>query len=1047
MFPDHDTKIFDIEEQGKQLNALKEIFGANSTEIGKLSHTRYSRELSGIVEFIAEDPERHKPLISEKLRNGESINLDKLRGFEKLSDIFGTESPVYKYVSEKSEMHSQALALAKYVEQNSQTRAKHIETLVQNNARPQELDPGVLAAEESLKNNLNSNAQIKLQNMKERWIDSLDQRAAPAGTAPNAALDVIILSSNLLGADSRSPAYDYMRVVKVLGDFVQAEPAKNSSIIERVLSENMPTKEIDGNYLQSRSVVESTYGIDSSTTRQILSLPGDGTKHLDEVAWLIKHEPKTAPIIERVLNQEGPAQTKIGLERILSLKTLEDSFGIDAPQITKLLALEKAGLGLFNVANFLDEPLGSGPADDKPRTTSLGKGFLYVEMPKGYNSKANKDFLNNWQEPVKSKSDTYTLAHQNNEIGSATSQTPDATEKVENAAVPTDATTNAMMAKRMALVDRLLNENAKPRSFDLIRLNSLFELERHFAPDSKPMQAMLDFEQKEQLRLKDFARLLTKDDEHFSIARNAVDPELLVKVLEVSQNPNTFSRSTLSQVQDFLSATSNGSQKLDKLLRLAEDGQLSQITQFITMPQPRTEPINSIGSEKQNSTDSVTIHNSRQALVEKLINEDAPSWKLHSKRLLAFESLNHLFGETSETMQYLLKIEKDSLLRSLSTFIEKDPSERSALISRLASEQATVDKFDVSRLEALIKIEKLFPQGSPYYEKLYQQEANGAKLSDIATFLEQSHSKHLIVSSLGNKAEGEPDNATPKESSATLLLQNLLDSNATTDKFTFSYLTARTKLNAYFGTDSPTMSRIIELSEHGLSLSNLKEFIDEDVDTHKLMVQRLVDDGATVEALNASRLRGISILIQKLQPDQESFGHLLSLEKQGLNLGALAQYVSEDPHSRVPQVNSLLTQRASVAELNIKRLADATMMTKVSSYFAGDDNAIKYISQLQANDLSANRLMGFIEESPQSRIELVKKLISDGAGTDRFNQHMTLSLFPDDVAYKILDSSERDGTQTAQLIGALKNFKTGEQFYHTVTAWVRDGHPAVFPCC
>ena len=463
------------------------------------------------------------------------------------------------------------------------------------------------------------------------------------------------------------------------------------------------------------------------------------------------------------------------------------------------------------------------------------------------------------------------------------------------------------------------------------------------------------------------------------------------------------------------------------------------------VPQPSTEPINSVRSEKQNSTDSVTIHNSRQALVEKLINEDAPSWKLHSKRLLAFESLNHLFGETSETMQYLLKIEKNSLLRSLSKFIEKDPSERSALISRLASEQAAVDKFDPSRLEAIIKIENLFPQGSPYLEKLYQQESNGAKLSDIATFLEQSNSKNLIISSLGNKAEGEPDNATPKESSAKLLLQNLLESNATTEKLTFSYLTARTKLNGYFGTDSPTMSRIIELSEHGLSLSNLKEFIDEDVDAHKLMVQRLVDAGATAEALNATRLRGISILIQKLQPDQESFGHLLSLEKQGLNLGALAQYVSEDPHSRVPQINTLLTQRASVAELNLKRLADATMMTKVSSYFAGDDNAIKYISQLQANDLSANRLMGFIEEWQQSRIELVKKLISEGAGTDRFNQHMTLSLFPDDVAYKILESSERDGTQTAQLIGALKNFKTGEQFYHTVTAWVRDGHPASIP--
>ena len=387
----------------------------------------------------------------------------------------------------------------------------------------------------------------------------------------------------------------------------------------------------------------------------------------------------------------------------------------------------------------------------------------------------------------------------------------------------------------------------------------------------------------------------------------------------------------------------------------------------------------------------------------------------------------------------LLNDDPAALLNNVAKFITKDPEHRGNFVAGMLRNDAKAEAFQPTRLDATYKLETTFAKEPSYLQKIYAAEKEGVKLSDIASFIEPSNTMKLIKSSVGEKSTAANEHAElTSDTPAKTLLKQLLDENISNDKLTFNYLTARLRLNEFLGEDSPTMKRVLELEKIGLNIVKLKEFIDENHNENKVMVKTFVDSGASVKELSYSRLRGLSILMTRLQPDQGSFDHLLALEKQGLELSALAKYVTEDLHVRVPQINTLLQERASIKEVNVKRLADAAVLTKMKTYFE-DPAALKYLSQLQVEGLSANRLLRYLEESPESRKATVLKLATENADVARFNKQMSLSLFPDDIAYKILDTSAKEQSNIAGAMGALKNWKTGELFYQAVNSWVGSG--------
>ncbi len=385
-----------------------------------------------------------------------------------------------------------------------------------------------------------------------------------------------------------------------------------------------------------------------------------------------------------------------------------------------------------------------------------------------------------------------------------------------------------------------------------------------------------------------------------------------------------------------------------------------------------------------------------------MVQEGAAPEKLQIKRLEALESLNARFGDTSTTLQRLLQLEdrlppplapgeqgydlavshksnkkgdvdRASLLQNVAKFIKEDPEHRGNFVENMLGNDAIPGDFEPTRLAATYKLETAFAKEPAYLQKLYASEKEGVKLSDIASFIEPSNTVKLIKTNIGETPQAEKEHAAlTSESPAKSLVKQLLDENVSKDKLTFNYLTARFRLNEFLGEDTPTMKRVLDLEKEGLNIVKLKEFIDENNNDNKLMVKTLVDSGASIKELSHTRLRGLSILMQRLQPDQGSFDHLLALEKQGLELSALAKYVGEDLHVRVPQIKTLLQERASIKELNVKRLADAAVLAKMTTYFE-DPTALKYLSNLQVEGLSANRLLRYIEESPDSRKETVLK--------------------------------------------------------------------------
>ena len=505
-----------------------------------------------------------------------------------------------------------------------------------------------------------------------------------------------------------------------------------------------------------------------------------------------------------------------------------------------------------------------------------------------------------------------------------------------------------------------------------------------------------------------------------------VKPEFLARVVLLSKVSSLYHGSALRQIEMFDDVYKGTSITFPQMIKMAERGvKLGDLSWLI------------------NNQTSAESRSSLIQLIEKLASENASKQQLNMNRVDALNYFNTTFGADSSTMRKLLVAENHSmLLPGLLAFLKEDPAHRGEFLKRQIDKDASPETLDPLRLRNIDTLESAFGKDSPYFKKIQDivEAGFGVRYQELATFIDPSnHSKKLQSNDVGKPTAEKLRADLAADYPAKTLLKKFLDENVEPKKLSYSYLNARLKLNEYLGEDSPILKRLLDLEPQGLNLINIKEFIDEDHIGNKSLVQRLVNSGATPKELGTSRLRGLAILVSKVQLDEDSFQHLLSLEKEGLNIDKLAKYVQADSKVRSAQIQALLSEHAPISVLNIKRLADAALLAKTTKYFT-DPSTIKYLTQLQLDGLSANRLMRFIEDAPASRPELVNKLVAENADVKRFNKQMSFSLFPDDVSYAILDRSAKDGSSTATLMGALRNWKHGEEMYRATIDWIRDGN-------
>ncbi len=86
---------------------------------------------------------------------------------------------------------------------------------------------------------------------------------------------------------------------------------------------------------------------------------------------------------------------------------------------------------------------------------------------------------------------------------------------------------------------------------------------------------------------------------------------------------------------------------------------------------------------------------------------------------------------------------------------------------------------------------------------------------------------------------------------------------------------------------------------------------------------------------------------------------------------------------------------------------------------------MKSIERMQGDGLSASRLAHYLDEVP-SRAEVTdKRLLSENASVARFNEQFNLSVFPDDIAYRLASEAHQGGMSVARILGHLRSWQYG----------------------
>ncbi len=111
------------------MNTLKGIFGEHSKEAEILSKEKYNSSVKDIADYISENPDKRKSLISEKLLANEIPNIEALRGFEKLISRFGEDSKLYQFLDKHSRTHENVSKLADFIEGNPEPRIRILDNL------------------------------------------------------------------------------------------------------------------------------------------------------------------------------------------------------------------------------------------------------------------------------------------------------------------------------------------------------------------------------------------------------------------------------------------------------------------------------------------------------------------------------------------------------------------------------------------------------------------------------------------------------------------------------------------------------------------------------------------------------------------------------------------------------------------------------------------------------------------------------------------------------------------------------------------------------
>ncbi|MBS2006969.1 MAG: hypothetical protein JST01_08010 [Cyanobacteria bacterium SZAS TMP-1] len=285
------------------------------------------------------------------------------------------------------------------------------------------------------------------------------------------------------------------------------------------------------------------------------------------------------------------------------------------------------------------------------------------------------------------------------------------------------------------------------------------------------------------------------------------------------------------------------------------------------------------------------------------------------------------------------------------------------------------------------------------------------------------------------------------------VLQRLTSERAPAEAFTEKGLTLNLQVETYFGSHPNLKSRLRAVMDTPEKIDAFGKFLDNFDYRQKRYFNSLPDSGeqsqpGIVRMLKIALDNGFdctkkSVVRLKLTEqfgndlllDDAALAHLYKLSARPMLMQQLSDFVASEKRSR-PIVKDLIEDQADWSRLKAKRVNDDIILSRLDQF---DDTQKSQLKNLQDSELSIDRLQYYIADTPYGA-DAIKSLLAEGASTRQLNNLMRLSLYPEDVAIKLVHADTEGVLRVEDVIGKTRDVTAGRAFTTLLIKRVRENN-------
>jgi hypothetical protein len=274
------------------------------------------------------------------------------------------------------------------------------------------------------------------------------------------------------------------------------------------------------------------------------------------------------------------------------------------------------------------------------------------------------------------------------------------------------------------------------------------------------------------------------------------------------------------------------------------------------------------------------------------------------------------------------------------------------------------------------------------------------------------------------------------------LLSHLVGEGAPLEAFSMQALNNRFYMDHYFGDIPALKDSLVKLLASEDQISKLWQFVHADPVRNKVFVQTAEEAGLIGSLTDWTLLyRASEVAILINLDEQSQIKHLLFLGDHGLHLEEMAKYLNENSFlpSNQALMKELLAQQADASQFALRRFFERGSLSLLDNRTFTEPERSR-LAELQGQGLSIVQLINHLADDP-GKAQSVKELLAAGADSRQLDTFMRLSVFPDDVAIKILNAAKEGKIRSEAVIGKMRDLVTGRSFTDLLNTHLSNGGP------